>query len=82
MGALWFIVGLTFVLAIVATGVVVTYTRKQNALSEYDHEYKTKLRVLENRKAKAINARDDFEAHLADQDAIKLRQRYIDKEKL
>lgn len=82
MGALWFVVGLTFVLALTATAVLIVHTRKQRELSNYDRDYRVKLRELENRKAKAINARDDFEAHLADQDAIALRDRYIAKKEL
>ena len=82
MGALWFVVGLTFVVALIGAAVVVHYTKDARREAAYERTYKVKLRELENRKAKAINARDDFESHLADQDAIKLRERYIAKQEL
>ena len=82
MGALWFVVGLTLIVALTATYIIVKYVRNAEKDQGYERDYKIKLRALENRKAKAINARDDFEAHLADQDAIKLRERYIAREDL
>lgn len=82
MAPLWFVVGLTAVVVLIAAGVLVHYTNTRTKEANYERTYKVKMRELENRKAKAINARDDFEAHLADQDAIKLRDRYIAKQEL
>lgn len=77
MGALWFIVGLLVLVVGVGTAVMVTYVNRSSASSKREHAYRKAVAALEVRKAKALSVGDAFEVHVAEQEAVALRERYI-----
>lgn len=77
MGVLWFVVGILILVVLVGGGVFYSYMKNTSSTALREKKYRREMVAIENRKAKAILAGDLFEAHVADTDAVSLRERYI-----
>lgn len=76
-GLILFIIVGTVVLVGAAAVYVVTRQRRTSEAVERDLEFKRAMVALENKKAKAISARDQFEEYSADRQMQLLRDAYV-----